>query len=65
MFGDTRNVYPEKENSRILIKDGSLAPMTFKTTDTFQVYSKINQICCVYDSFPSSYIYIYMDSFNK
>ena len=64
MIGDTRNVYPEKENSRILLKDGSLAPMTFKATDTFQIYSTINQICCVYDSFPSSYMYIWIHLTN-
>lgn len=60
MVGDTRNVYPEEGNSRILFKDGSLAPITFKAIDTLQIYSKINQVCCVYDSFPSSYIWIHL-----
>ena len=64
IVGYTRNVYPENENSRILFKDGSLAPMTFKAADTFQIYSKINQICCVYDSCPSSYMYIWIHLTN-
>ena len=38
--------------------------MTFKATDTFQIYSKINQICCVYDSCPSSYTYIWIHLTN-
>lgn len=43
MVGDTRNVYPEKENSRISFKNGGSETMSLKTTCTFQIWnSKIS-----------------------